>query len=58
MLHGAQRVCKKRAKGVGRTQVLKTNRTEAIKPNVCCTCQQPFTASALKHYTDFYRDQL
>ena len=56
--HNKADVRKKRAKGVGRTQVLKTNQTEAIKPLVCCTYQQPFTASALKCYTGFYQIDL
>ena len=37
--HNKADIRKKRAKGVGRTQVLKTHRTEAIKPLVCCTVQ-------------------
>ena len=56
--HNKADVRKQRANGVGRTQVLKTHRTEAIKPLVCCTCQQPFTASALKCYTGFYQIDL
>ena len=56
--HNRADVRKKRAKGAGRTQVLKTTNEEAIKPDACTNCHTPFLATALTCYTAFYEIEL
>ena len=56
--HNRADVRKKRAKGSGRTQVLKTTTEEAIKPDACTDCHTPFLVSALTCYTAFYQIEL
>ena len=56
--HNRADVRKKRAKGAGRTQVLKTSNEEAIKPDSCTDCHASFLATALTCYTAFYEIEL
>ena len=56
--HNRADVRKKRAKGVVRTQILKTTTEEAIKPDSCTDCHTPFLVSTLACYTAFYQIEL
>lgn len=49
---------KKRAKGEGRKQVLRTDRVESIKPLVCLDCHHHFSETALTCYRAFYQIDL
>ena len=49
---------KKRAKGEGRKQILRTDSVELIKPLVCLDCQHNFNETALTCYRAFYQINL